>query len=598
MTDPAHIKIKAFLKKGRYLAAYNLAVISLELEPDNINIKQQYGLALVKLGLLDRAKSWLWDLYQNYSDDPETAGILGSVLKSIYKKDKIQENAVLSRDIYLENYKKNNSFYTGINAASMSEVIDDHKMASSIAREITVEINPESQDFWELVTLGEAYLLLGNKVSAINVYKKARNTIERDHGMFNSVYGQLILLYDHIDVPVELIKLFQPPSVVVFTGHMIDHPDRSKPRFPESISNHIAEEISKTLDQLDAGIGYSSLACGADILFVEEMIKRNAEVNLFLPYNMSDFIESSINFAGPKWLSRFKKILEDHSVNYITEEGYYGNDDLHALLGSVIFGKSILRAESFGTEPALLTVLKSSGNGQEVQVGGTEYLVSKWPFKDNVHSIDPAHFIKEYRVPVIKRTVTPTKTAGDVQNRKIRHILFADVVGYSKLSEDKTPLFVENLLQDISRNTGALSHQPEILNTWGDSIFAVYSNIEEMMEFAIALQKTLIDSSWNTMLDDNSQVSMRIALHTGPVFLLDDPLTQRKNAFGNHINRAARMEPVTMPGNIYASDQFASVLKIECYKMYDFEYVGIIDLPKEFGKQEMYQINIPSRSKT
>jgi hypothetical protein len=29
--------------------------------------------------------------------------------------------------------------------------------------------------------------------------------------------------------------------------------------------------------------------------------------------------------------------------------------------------------------------------------------------------------------------------------------------------------------------------------------------------------------------------------------------------------------------------------------MYDFEYVGIIDLPKEFGKQEMYQINIPAR---
>ena len=595
MTDSTHIKIKTFLKKGRYLAAYNLAGKSLQLEPENVNLKQQYGLALAKLGLLERAKSWLWDLYQNYSDDPETAGILGSVLKSIYKKDKNRDDAILSRNIYLENYKKNKSFYTGINAASMSVVIGDQKMASLIAREITGEIISESQDFWELVTLGEAYLLLRNKVLAINAYKKARNTIERDHGMFNSVYGQLILLSDHIDVPVELIKLFQPPSVVVFTGHMIDHPDRSEPRFPESISTHIAEEISKTLDQLDAGIGYSSLACGADILFVEEMIKRNAEVNLFLPYKLSDFIETSINFAGPKWLSRFRRILKGHSVNYITEEGYFGNDDLHALLGSVIFGKSILRAESFGIEPALLTVLKSSGNSLEVPLGGTEYLVNKWPFKKNIYSIDPEYFIKQDQKPVVKRKITPNKSLAEVQNRKIRHILFADVVGYSKLSEDKTPLFVKNLLQDISFNVKALSHQPEILNTWGDSIFAVYSNIEEMMEFAIALQKTLIDSSWDTMVDDNSRVSMRIALHTGPVFLLDDPLTQRKNAFGNHINRAARMEPVTMPGNIYASDQFASVLEIECYKMYDFEYVGIIDLPKEFGKQEMYQINFPAR---
>ncbi len=595
MTDPAHIKIKAFLKKGRYLAAYNLAGISLQLEPENINLKQQYGLALAKLGLLDRAKSWLWDLYKNYSDDPETAGILGSVLKSIYKKDKNRDDAILSRNIYLENYKENKSFYTGINAASMSVVIGDQKMASHIAREITGEINSGSGDFWELVTLGEAYLLLGDKESAIYAYKKARNTIERDHGMFNSVFGQLVLLSDHIEVPVELKELFKPPSVVVFTGHMIDHPDRPEPRFPESISTQIAEEISKVLDKLDAGIGYSSLACGADILFVEEMIKRNAEVNLFLPYNMSDFVESSINFAGPKWLYRFKKILEDHSVNYITEEGYFGNDDLHALLGSVIFGKSILRAEYFGIEPALLTVLKSSGNSKAAPLGGTEYLVNKWPFKNNIHSIDPAQFIKRDQMPAIKRKITTGKSLTEVQNRQIRHILFADVVGYSKLSEDKTPLFVENLLQDISRKVRALSHKPEILNTWGDSIFAVYSNIREMMEFAIALQKTLINSSWDDMVEDNSRVSMRIALHTGPVFLLDDPLTQRKNAFGNHINRAARMEPVTMPGNIYASDQFASVLKIECYKMYDFEYVGIIDLPKEFGKQEMYQINMPSR---
>jgi class 3 adenylate cyclase len=476
----------------------------------------------------------------------------------------------------------------------MSVVIGDQKMAALIAREITGEIESESQDFWELVTLGEAFLLLGNQESAINAYKKARNTIEKDHGMFNSVYGQFILLSDHIKVPIELVKLFKPPSVIVFTGHMIDHPDRSEPRFPESISAQIAEEIAKALDKLDAGIGYSSLACGADILFVEEMIRRNAEVNLFLPYNMSDFVKSSINFAGPEWLKKFNRILENHSVNYITEEGYFGNDDLHALLGSVIFGKSILRAESFGIEPALLTVLKASENKGGILMGGTEYLVEKWPFKNNVHSIDPAQFVNQSQKPFTKRKVKHTESPGKVQNRKIRHILFADVVGYSKFSEDKTPLFVENLLQDISKNIRDLSHQPEILNTWGDSIFAVYSNIEEMMEFATALQKTLIDSSWDNMVDDNSQVSMRIALHTGPVFLLDDPLTRRKNAFGNHINRAARMEPVTMPGNIYASDQFASVLKIECYKIYDFEYVGIVDLPKEFGKQEMYRINVPS----
>ena len=592
MTDSAHIKIKAFLKKGRYLAAYNLAEKSLQIDPENVNIKQQYGLALAKLGLLEKAKSYLWDLYQNYSDDPETAGILGSVLKGMYKKSRSRNDAILSRDIYLENYRKNKSYYTGINAASMSVVIGDQKTASQVAKDITREINSGSEDFWEQVTLGEAYLLLGDKISAFKTYKNARNVIDRDHGMFNSVYSQLVLLQDHMDVPSELFKLFKPASIVVFTGHMIDHPERTIPRFPDSISGLIAEEISRTLETLDAGIGYSSLACGADILFVEEMIRRNAEVNLFLPYNMIDFIESSVSFAGPQWMDRFNKILEDHRINYITEEGYFGNDDLHALLGSVLFGKSILRAESFGIEPALLTVLRSAKNKNQVQLGGTEYLVDKWPFKNNVYSIDPGHYIKPVAGTNIVKEVKNPEPSKKVENRKIRHVLFADVVGYSKLSEDKTPLFVENLLQDISANISTLSHKPEILNTWGDSIFAVYSNIQEMMEFALALQKTLFDTTWDSMVGDDSHISMRIALHTGPVFLLDDPVTQRKNAFGNHINRAARMEPVTMPGSIYASDQFASVLKIECFRKYEFEYVGIIDLPKEFGKQEMYRINV------
>jgi len=592
LADSAYIQIKAFLKKGRYLAAYNLAERSLLEDPDNIKIKQQYGFALARMGLLDKAKSYLWDLYQNFSDDPETAGILGSVLKGMYKKSRSRNDALLSRDIYLENYRKNKSFYTGINAASMSVVIGDQKTASTIANDITGEINPNSEDFWEQVTLGEAYLLLGNKISAINTYKKARNVIERDHGMFNSVYSQMVLLEDHIAVPSELRKLFKPASVVVFTGHMIDHPMRKIPRFPDSISGIIAEEISSTLDTLDAGIGYSSLACGADILFVEEMIRRNAEVNLFLPYNMIDFIESSVSYAGLQWLARFNKIREGHPINYITEEGYFGNDDLHALLGSVLFGKSILRAESFGIDPALLTVLRFAENKDQVQLGGTEYLVNKWPFKNNVYSIDPHQHIKSRPETNINWKIKSQESLKKVENRKIRHILFADVVGYSKLSEDKTPLFVENLLQDISANVSALSHEPEILNTWGDSIFAVYSDIKEMMEFAMALQKTLIDSTWDNMVGDDSHISMRIALHTGPVFLLIDPVTQRKNAFGNHINRAARMEPVTMPGSIYASDQFASVLKIECYKEYEFEYVGIIDLPKEFGKQEMYRINV------
>ena len=49
---------------------------------------------------------------------------------------------------------------------------------------------------------------------------------------------------------------------------------------------------------------------------------------------------------------------------------------------------------------------------------------------------------------------------------------------------------------------------------------------------------------------------MRIGLHAGPVFEGIDAITGRPNFFGSRVNRAARIEPVTLPGHIYASQQF------------------------------------------
>ena len=582
--------IGSLIKKGRYFAAFNEAERALHDDPSNYKLRQHYGLCLSKLGMFDKARTFLWDLHQNYPDDPETAGILGGVLKNIFKRTGSREEAILSRDIYLDNYRKNKSYYTGINAASMSVVVGDHAAASGIAGEIVGSLPQTSDDFWELVTLGEAYLLRGDTDRSFTHYHRAKSLVERDHGMFSSVYAQLILLANYLEVPEEISLLYKPDSVVVFTGHMIDQPDRPTKRFPDEITRQVASRIAEILDKISAGIGYCSVACGADILFVEEMLKRKAEVNLFLPYNMHDFLKTSVDFAGPAWRERFDKIVESQPVHYITEEGYFGNDDLHALLGHVIFGKTQLRAESLKADPVLLTVLTSQGKPGEAPVGGTEYLVSKWPDKDAIYRIDPREFLAD--IPLKKATpviISTNDQPEQVVDRDIRHILFADVVGYSKIKEDKTPFFVRNLLTDISSGLEVLDHSPEILNTWGDSIFAVYQDIHQIMEFALALQRSILDSN-KIHQESDIEFSMRIALHTGPVFLLDDPITRRKNAFGSHINRAARMEPVTNPGSIYASDQFASVLKFECHDEFHFEYVGIIDLPKEFGRQEMYRV--------
>ena len=62
------------------------------------------------------------------------------------------------------------------------------------------------------------------------------------------------------------------------------------------------------------------------------------------------------------------------------------------------------------------------------------------------------------------------------------------------------------------------------------------------------------------------------------------------NYFGTHVNRAARIEPITNPGNVYASEQFASLLMAGKNSALECNYVGIIVLPKKFGKYPIYHL--------
>ena len=90
---------------------------------------------------------------------------------------------------------------------------------------------------------------------------------------------------------------------------------------------------------------------------------------------------------------------------------------------------------------------------------------------------------------------------------------------------------------------------------------------------------------------------MRIGLHSGPVFEKEDPFTHQKNLYGAHVNRAARIEPITKSGSIYASEQFVAMLIEEKARKvgfdmskfpYSLNYVGTVPLAKNFGTQAVY----------
>lgn len=102
-------------------------------------------------------------------------------------------------------------------------------------------------------------------------------------------------------------------SVIAFSGHMIDAPNRPMPRFPASrvdyVSARIEAQLAKREGQLQC---VSSLADGSDILFVESVLARGGVVTILLPFPALHFKETSVKLD---WRERFDTLLASPRVD-------------------------------------------------------------------------------------------------------------------------------------------------------------------------------------------------------------------------------------------------------------------------------------------
>jgi tetratricopeptide (TPR) repeat protein len=386
-----HSIIQDHIIHGRFLEARAKAEEALKTQPDS-RLQQLYALALSKSGASEAARAFLEPHYNTNPEDPETAGILAGIYKELFKKNKQSSFALLSRDTYLKNFLATKNYYTGINAATMSAMIMQSSKSKEIAQQIINSLHADTTDYWEMVTLAEAYLLIKEKSKAVEQYARARRTAAKDWGKIGSVYNQLWLLNHYIQVPLEVLKIFTPPRVMAFSGHMIDRPSRKSPRFPIELEPKIKAIITSHLETMQPQIGFCSLACGSDIIFAETLLEMGGEVKVWLPFDVTDFEEVSLRFAGEGWVERFRKLMEKVPHENITRQHYEGNDRLFVLLSKIIFGSAILESSRYHSEPFLLTVLSDTDLKQNE--GGTRDAISHWPYVKNMTNVNPEAFLK------------------------------------------------------------------------------------------------------------------------------------------------------------------------------------------------------------
>ncbi len=169
-------------------------------------------------------------------------------------------------------------------------------------------------------------------------------------------------------------------------------------------------------------------------------------------------------------------------------------------------------------------------------------------------------------------------------------LLFSDVAGYSKLNEPQLRDFIEYVLPDVAGLLKKYRGDLLELNTWGDAVFAISPDPYRLARLALDLRHfyTKRGSSFHHLPDN---LSCRIALHAGVVFTGYDPIRERKGVIGTQVNLAARIEPVTFPGEVWVTEQFRNLIDPKTDPKLAFDDLGERTLAKKFGSAHLYRLH-------
>lgn len=620
--DRDHAKPETFLKLcermievGEFLLAHDVARAGLKNYSNNKELAQKAAHALCKAGSPLTATQVLEEFISTGVSDVETQSLLASAYKDLCENTTDSSKKQHYADLAIARYEQayfgknfsgngdsqtdaDNLYYPCINIAFMHFVCMNYEKAreyAGIASQMCLSIlEQDESNYWVRATQAEAFLLLGRIDEALDAYALAVDLASAKPSYVASTRKQALQissLYEDESIRKRIVDAFPTLGIVACSGHLIDTPGKSR-RFPQEAELIVRAKIEEKLDFMGATCGYSSAACGTDIIFLEAMYERGGETHVFLPFAKEEFIYTSVVRGGGDWVARFEKVLDNAtSVHYVTNEGYYGDDTLFSFCNDVMLGFAAMRSRGLDEVPNLLLFW----DGLKGQEGGTSQVAQSWKetFTDPVviNSREVLELLDQIEEPPIPKGDTKpifVKSFGDSVTalRSVKTMLFADVEAFTRVKEELTAQFVEVFHGGVAKMMKELDCKPDFVNSWGDSFFAVFDDLSDALNLAINMRDFFGNGNWPE-LSETGNLDVRISMHAGPVYEEFDPLLKKRNFFGRHVNQAARIEPIVLPGSVFVSETVAALISYR-YGDFDFEYAGNLELAKDFGSYPVY----------
>jgi hypothetical protein len=598
------------LKLGESLIAYDVATEGRKGLPGDLRLRQLQALALSRAGATRRANELLRALYDEGHRDEESLGLLARTHKDLWAQSSDSsaraDQLRLALRFYSEAYELSGGYWTGINAATLALLSGDAERAHALASEVRDKCLADlarteaagGDCYWPLATLGEAALILGDQAGAEGWYARAAEAGRGRLGELASTRRNARLIVEHTGGDRALVERHLPaPRVAAFAGGDVEAAGTESARLPPALERAAREALVERLRELNVGAGYAVAPARGDRLFLGALLELGAEAHVVLSRRRAelpgaeDGEGTAAEDGGAQGAAGYEEILRRAAGVVAASERGYDEDVAREYALLLLGGLARMRARQLDAETVALTLRDDAAGAGDA--GGRAATVQQAvsPSRVELIEVDAAGFASPHPPPAQSSNNTDADSAADPPQFRTRLVsmLFADALNFSKLSEEQIPLFVRHFLGAVGELVMRCTPAPLLRNTWGDGIYIVFAGVGEAGRFALDLCERVNTTRWADM-GLPPELNLRIALHAGPAYACTDPVTSAPNFIGTHVSRAARIEPITPPGQVYASQAFAALAEAQGVTEFTCDYVGQTPLAKKYGTFPTYHV--------
>lgn len=263
-------RIDEALRGGELLAAYDIAENALAEFPDDPTIRYKSVLILARAGATQQARAHYRQFglgERSFPDEGPAFELDVAALDCRIAKDEALAAPLELRPQLLakaaadyENlYHRTLDYYPGINAATLTLLCGQREKAVALAQAVReacrkARSSPGANAYYIAATEAEAALITGDLDQCADALAQAARDCQGDFSALATTRRQLRLVCRANSLSEDVLTALAPPAVIHYVGHIVG------PKFPAASEPSVREAIGGTLDRLNPGFGYGSLA--------------------------------------------------------------------------------------------------------------------------------------------------------------------------------------------------------------------------------------------------------------------------------------------------------------------------------------------------